>query len=157
MERSSHTCTRKTAAIGGKREETGLTRLQNHSSLLKVFSCVINGFQRFNNEGPTSPMASGSLARRRSCLRASSQERQRTSHKRSQSLLFYAGGGLGYPARDRALPATTGSPALPAGREGTGKPRPGRQQRAGTTGRFGIMGRKENERSGDKYRATAAL
>lgn len=41
---------------------------------MKVFSYVINEFQRFKNEGHTSPMASGNLARRRSCSRASSQE-----------------------------------------------------------------------------------
>lgn len=52
-----------------QREDTGLTRLQSHSSSFEAFSFTIDYFQWFNNDGRTSPVAGGGPARGSSRVR----------------------------------------------------------------------------------------
>lgn len=78
-----------------------------------------------------------------------------SSFTRAEASATLRGTALSQPRPgDRHCPQAEGG----RGRATTPKPRPSRQQRAGTTGRLGITGRKENkERRGEKHRATAAL
>lgn len=90
-----------------QREDTGLTRLQSHSSSFEAFSCTIDDFQWFNNDGRTSPAAGGARPE-------AAPEPGETAHlaqKDAGSLLFRAGGGLGGTAA--AGGAGTGRTAAP--------------------------------------------
>lgn len=121
MEETSHTRTWKPAAIRGKRsrrdEVTKAQQLVERRSSA-AWSASFNSLTtkaippRWLQEAwPEDDPARRQAARRGSAPLT----------KAPSPASFRAGGGLGYTARDRALSATTGTPALPAGRVGTGK------------------------------------
>lgn len=110
-----------------QREDTGLTRLQSHSSSFEAFSCTIDDFQWFNNHGRTSPAAGGGPAR----------------------------GGSG--AGENRAPRTKGrgAPCSVGREEAAARLRPGERERAGPSGppatrRLRTAGRKRS--SGEEAR-----
>lgn len=95
--------------LNHQREDTGLTRLQSHSSSFEAFSCTIDEFQWFKKRRPDLPSGQGRPGPRQLL----SRERPRTSHKRT-----WGPSSFGREEASEARPR-------PGGRERAGQRPPG--------------------------------